>query len=42
MPENCAPVKRLVHWIDRHPRTGWYVAVVVTVNLAVSILNLVD
>lgn len=31
---------RSVAWIDSHPRTGWYVASVVTLNLLVNLVNL--
>lgn len=33
-------VKRFVAFIDSHPRTGWYIAAVVTMNLLISIFNL--
>jgi hypothetical protein len=26
-------------WIDTHPRTGWYIAVVTTLNLLMTILQ---
>lgn len=32
-------VKRFMEFVDAHPRTGWYVAAVVTLNF---LLNLVD
>lgn len=34
-------VKRCQDFIDAHPRTGWYVAVMVTINLLVNVLNLI-
>jgi hypothetical protein len=30
---------RFMDWVDCHPRTGWYICVVATMNLA---LNLID
>lgn len=33
-------VKPVVDWIDTHPRTGWYIAVVVTLNFIVSVVGL--
>lgn len=27
------------HWVDSHPRTGWYVATVVTLNLAITLAD---
>lgn len=30
---------RALHWIDCHPRTGWYLVTVATLNL---LLNFVD
>ncbi len=30
---------RCLLWIESHPRTGWYVAVMATLNL---VLNLID
>lgn len=32
---------KLIHFIDCHPRTGWYVAVVVTCDLLIQLLDLV-
>lgn len=41
MPQSLRNVKcKFVRWIDTHPRTGWYVAVMVTLNLVVSIVGL--
>jgi hypothetical protein len=31
--------QRLLDWIESHPRTGWYIAVIATANF---ILNLID
>jgi hypothetical protein len=33
--------KDAILWIDHHPRTGWYVAVVVTLDLLLNILQVV-
>lgn len=33
-------VLRCVCWLDTHPRTGWYVATMVSVNVVLNILNL--
>lgn len=33
-------VKPIVTWIDSHPRTGWYIAVIVTLNFLVSVIGL--
>ena len=27
-------------WIDSHPRTGWYIAVLVTLNFLISVAQL--
>lgn len=27
-------------WLDTHPRTGWYIAVMVTANVVLNILDL--
>ncbi len=44
MPEENANVKgipeKILRWIDRHPRTGWYVSIIVTLNLIVSVVGL--
>lgn len=40
MPHFVTFVKETIQWIDFHPRTGWYVALVVTLNLMVNILSL--
>lgn len=29
-----------VRWLDGHPRTGWYIAAMVTVNVALNVLDL--
>lgn len=34
--KNPGPILR---WIDAHPRTGWYVSLIVTLDL---VLNLID
>lgn len=33
-------LRQTIAWIDAHPRTGWYVAVMVTLNLLVNLVNL--
>lgn len=44
MPDREPDVKglhqKLMRWIDEHPRTGWYVSVVVTLNLLVTVVGL--
>jgi hypothetical protein len=32
-------VERCLWWLEAHPRTGWYIAIMATVNV---ILNLID
>lgn len=32
-------VKDMIRWIDQHPRTGWYVAIVVTLDFVMQILS---
>ena len=32
-------MRKLVYWIDDHPRTGWYIAVVVTADFILHILE---
>lgn len=29
----------LIDWIDTHPRTGWYLVLVVTIDLALNVLE---
>lgn len=39
MAQNRTDVKKIARWIDRHPRTGWYVAVwagVITLNAVIG------
>lgn len=38
--ENFEPGSRLLSWIEAHPRTGWYIAAVSTLNLLVTISHL--
>jgi hypothetical protein len=33
------PAGGFLRWIDSHPRLGWYIAVVVTLNLVVTVLQ---
>lgn len=44
MPDEDRDVKGLgekfLEWIDRHPRTGWYISAVATLNLIVSVVGL--
>lgn len=35
-------IGRCVDWIDRHPRTGWYLVVVATLNLLLNFFDAVD
>ena len=30
----------LVEWVDTHPRTGWYVAALLTLNTVLNVLDL--
>lgn len=32
--------QRIIEVVDQHPRTGWYIAVIVTINLLLTILDL--
>jgi hypothetical protein len=46
MTDPCENVKatgppRLVAWIDCHPRTGWYLACIGTLNVFLTFLTLV-
>lgn len=33
--------RRIGAWMDCHPRTGWYVAGISTLNVVLNVLNLV-
>lgn len=32
--------RRIACWMDQHPRTGWYVAAVSSLNVVLNLLNL--
>lgn len=32
-------LRRFVVWLDRHPRTAWYIAVVVTLDFLMHIVE---
>lgn len=32
-------VNKFLAWIDRHPRVGWYIAVLVTLDLLFEVAN---
>jgi hypothetical protein len=34
-------VKEIVAWIDSHPRTGWYIAVMVTLHFVLELAQAV-
>jgi hypothetical protein len=36
------PVRALLEWIDEHPRTGWYLVVILTVNFALNLMDALD
>jgi hypothetical protein len=46
VPQDCEEVKRrdghaaLISWIECHPRTGWYIAVLTTLNVVLNLLGL--
>jgi hypothetical protein len=46
MTHGLAKVKdiwtRMRNWVDTHPRTGWYIAMIVTGDLLLNILQLFD
>jgi hypothetical protein len=33
-------VKKCVDWIDSHPRVGWYVALIVSADLVLHVVEL--
>lgn len=33
-------MRELIHWIDCHPRTGWYISVVVTLILLLQVADI--
>lgn len=33
-------LEAFLHWIDCHPRTGWYLVVVASLNLILNVLDL--
>ncbi len=35
-------VTRCIYWIESHPRTGWYIAVMATLNVILNLLDAVD
>lgn len=32
--------ERTISWVDSHPRTGWYLMVLMTLNLLLSVVDL--
>lgn len=38
--DNRTLVRRCRDWIDNHPRTGWYIAFMVTLNFIVTVAQL--
>lgn len=35
-------VRPLLEWIDYHPRTGWYLVVILTLNFVLNLLDALD
>lgn len=50
MPDNERDVKRrypgflrpLLEWTDVHPRTGWYLVIILTLNFILNLLDALD
>lgn len=42
MTDNKPNVKELLDWIDAHPRTGWYLVVILTLNFVLNLLDALD
>lgn len=38
--EHRTLVQRCQDFVDRHPRTGWYIAIMATLNVILNILDL--
>ena len=39
--DSCLGLReRLIRWIDCHPRTGWYLCIIATLNLLLNLLDL--
>jgi hypothetical protein len=36
------PIRRCVDFFDTHPRTGWYIAFMATVNVILNLLDALD
>lgn len=37
MADRTRLVKRFIDWLDHHPRLGWYIAVMVTLDVLLQI-----
>lgn len=37
MTDRTRLVKRFIDWLDHHPRLGWYIAVMVTLDVLLQI-----
>lgn len=35
-------MRPLLEWIDCHPRTGWYLATILTLNFALNLMDALD
>lgn len=34
--------KALLEWVDAHPRTGWYLVVILSLNFALNLMDALD
>jgi hypothetical protein len=47
MAHDCNDVKkglghRCLDWIDAHPRTGWYIVIIATLNFLLNLADAID